>query len=82
MQNCGEVKEAESAPRTRTTALTPRRYAKNPRPRGHALGTETSTNMASRRIVSSEKNLLERDDRDDRSPGASEKSNIAPAVPA
>ncbi|KAL8796653.1 MAG: hypothetical protein Q9195_001043 [Heterodermia aff. obscurata] len=34
------------------------------------------------RILSTEKNLLEKDDRDDRSPGASEKSNIAPAVPA
>ena len=39
-------------------------------------------NMTSRRIASSEKNLLEKGDRDDRSPDASEKSDIAPAVPA
>ncbi|KAI4247706.1 MAG: hypothetical protein L6R40_001292 [Gallowayella cf. fulva] len=38
--------------------------------------------MTSRRIVSNEKNLLEKDDSNDRTPGASEKSDIAPAVPA
>ncbi|KAL8882355.1 MAG: hypothetical protein Q9198_000631 [Flavoplaca austrocitrina] len=37
--------------------------------------------MTSRRIVSNEKNLLERDDSNDRTPSASEKSNITPAVP-
>ncbi|KAL8724007.1 MAG: hypothetical protein Q9166_008185 [cf. Caloplaca sp. 2 TL-2023] len=38
--------------------------------------------MTSRRIVSNEKNFLEKDDSNNRSPSASEKSNIAPAVPA
>lgn len=38
--------------------------------------------MTSRRIVSMEKNLLEKDDSDGRTPSASEKSNIVPAVPA
>ncbi|KAL8682173.1 MAG: hypothetical protein Q9186_001794 [Xanthomendoza sp. 1 TL-2023] len=38
--------------------------------------------MTSRRIVSSEKTLLEKDDSNDRTPGASQKSDIAPAVPA
>lgn len=38
--------------------------------------------MTSRRIVSTEKNLLEKDDGNDSSPSASEKSNITPAVPA
>ncbi|KAA8636034.1 hypothetical protein SMACR_04603 [Sordaria macrospora] len=38
--------------------------------------------MATRRIISQEKTLLEKDDRIGSSPAASEKSNIAPAVPA
>ncbi|KAI4167332.1 MAG: hypothetical protein LQ343_007293 [Gyalolechia ehrenbergii] len=38
--------------------------------------------MASRRIVSNDKGLLEKDDSNSRPPGASEKSDIAPAVPA
>jgi vacuolar ATPase assembly integral membrane protein VMA21 len=37
--------------------------------------------MATRRIVSSEKTFLEKDDTTDFSPSAGEKSNIAPAVP-
>lgn len=37
--------------------------------------------MTSRRIISSEKNILEKDDRNDATPAASEKSDIAPAVP-
>ena len=37
--------------------------------------------MATRRIVASEKTLLEKDDTIGASPAASEKSNIAPAVP-
>ncbi|KAL8643703.1 MAG: hypothetical protein Q9226_008175 [Calogaya cf. arnoldii] len=38
--------------------------------------------MTSRRIVSNEKNILEKDDSNERTPSASEKSSIAPAVPA
>lgn len=38
--------------------------------------------MATRRIISQEKTLLEKDDRIGSSPAASEKSNITPAVPA
>ncbi|KAK5663343.1 hypothetical protein OQA88_3771 [Cercophora sp. LCS_1] len=38
--------------------------------------------MATRRIVSQEKSLLEKDDRIGSSPAAGEKSNISPAVPA
>ncbi|RDW78084.1 hypothetical protein BP5796_05936 [Coleophoma crateriformis] len=38
--------------------------------------------MATRRIISSEKTILEKDDKHDLSPAAGEKSNIAPAVPA
>ncbi|KAK0734095.1 hypothetical protein B0T26DRAFT_635831 [Lasiosphaeria miniovina] len=38
--------------------------------------------MASRRIISQEKTLLEKDDSIGSSPAANEKSNIAPAVPA
>jgi len=38
--------------------------------------------MTSRRIISSEKTLLEKDDRNDLTPAASEQSIIAPAVPA
>ncbi|KAL8831140.1 MAG: hypothetical protein Q9191_001034 [Dirinaria sp. TL-2023a] len=38
--------------------------------------------MTSRRIVSNEKNFLEKDDQTKFSPSASEKSNITPAVPA
>ena len=41
----------------------------------------TST-MTSRRIISTDKTLLEKDDGDGRSPRALEKSNITPAVPA
>lgn len=37
--------------------------------------------MASRRIVSTDKNLLDKDDRNI-TPSVSEKSNITPAVPA
>lgn len=37
--------------------------------------------MTSRRIISTDKNLFDKDDRTD-SPSASEKSNITPAVPA
>jgi len=37
--------------------------------------------MATRRIVGSEKTVLEKDDSTDLSPAADEKSNIAPAVP-
>ncbi|MCJ1272488.1 vacuolar ATPase assembly integral membrane protein vma21 [Puttea exsequens] len=37
--------------------------------------------MTSRRIIS-EKNILEKDDQDHKTPRASEKSNITPAVPA
>ncbi|KAK3695089.1 VMA21-like domain-containing protein [Podospora appendiculata] len=37
--------------------------------------------MATRRIVSQEKSLLEKDDRIGSSPAANEKSNITPAVP-
>ena len=37
--------------------------------------------MATRRIVSSEKTVLEKDDTSDFSPTAGEKSNITPAVP-
>ncbi|KAJ9669052.1 vacuolar ATPase assembly integral membrane protein vma21 [Coniosporium apollinis] len=37
--------------------------------------------MASRRIISSEKGVLEKDDASTFSPAASEESNIAPAVP-
>ncbi|KAL2125840.1 hypothetical protein VTI74DRAFT_2536 [Chaetomium olivicolor] len=38
--------------------------------------------MATRRIISQEKTLLEKDDSIGSSPAASEKSNITPAVPA
>ena len=38
--------------------------------------------MATRRIISQEKSLLEKDDRIGSSPAAGEKSNISPAVPA
>ncbi|KAI9879693.1 MAG: vacuolar ATPase assembly integral membrane protein vma21 [Pleopsidium flavum] len=38
--------------------------------------------MTSRRIISNEKSILDKDDHNALSPGASEKSNIAPAVPA
>jgi len=38
--------------------------------------------MTSRRIVSNEKTVLEKDDTTDLSPSASERSIIAPAVPA
>ncbi|KAL8999710.1 MAG: hypothetical protein Q9169_001527 [Polycauliona sp. 2 TL-2023] len=38
--------------------------------------------MTSRRIVANEKNLLEKDDSNDRTHSISEKSNITPAVPA
>lgn len=37
--------------------------------------------MATRRIVASEKTILEKDDRVGSSPAAGEKSNITPAVP-
>ncbi|KAK4111919.1 vacuolar ATPase assembly integral membrane protein VMA21 [Canariomyces notabilis] len=37
--------------------------------------------MATRRIISQEKTLLEKDDRIGSSPAANEKSNIRPAVP-
>ncbi|KAK4447608.1 VMA21-like domain-containing protein [Podospora aff. communis PSN243] len=37
--------------------------------------------MATRRIISQEKSLLEKDDRIGSSPAAGEKSNITPAVP-
>ncbi|GAB1310358.1 vacuolar ATPase assembly integral membrane protein vma21 [Madurella fahalii] len=37
--------------------------------------------MATRRIISQEKTLLEKDDRIGSSPAANEKSNITPAVP-
>ncbi|KAK4136463.1 hypothetical protein BT67DRAFT_439455 [Trichocladium antarcticum] len=37
--------------------------------------------MATRRIISEEKTLLEKDDRIGSSPAANEKSNITPAVP-
>jgi hypothetical protein len=37
--------------------------------------------MATRRIISQEKTLLEKDDTIGSSPAAHEKSNIAPAVP-
>lgn len=37
--------------------------------------------MATRRIVSTEKSILEKDDSIGSSPAASEKSNISPAVP-
>ncbi|KAF7537440.1 hypothetical protein G7054_g3725 [Neopestalotiopsis clavispora] len=42
----------------------------------------TTIIMASRRIVSTEKSILEKDDSIGASPAASEKSNISPAVPA
>jgi hypothetical protein len=38
--------------------------------------------MTSRRIVGGDKTILEKDDRGDFSPSASENSSIAPAVPA
>ncbi|KAL2052308.1 hypothetical protein ABVK25_007467 [Lepraria finkii] len=38
--------------------------------------------MTSRRIIPTEKNLLEKDDRNDTTPSALENSNITPAVPA
>ncbi|MCJ1484397.1 vacuolar ATPase assembly integral membrane protein vma21 [Schaereria dolodes] len=38
--------------------------------------------MTSRRVISKEKNILEKDDRTELTSRASEKSNIAPAVPA
>ncbi|KAK9769745.1 hypothetical protein AB5N19_07707 [Seiridium cardinale] len=38
--------------------------------------------MATRRIVSTEKSILEKDDSIGSSPAANEKSNISPAVPA
>ncbi|MCJ1226100.1 vacuolar ATPase assembly integral membrane protein vma21 [Toensbergia leucococca] len=38
--------------------------------------------MTSRRILSNEKGILEKDDRNALSPSSSEKSDIAPAVPA
>ncbi|KAH6646347.1 vacuolar ATPase assembly integral membrane protein VMA21 [Truncatella angustata] len=38
--------------------------------------------MATRRIVSTEKSILEKDDNIGSSPAANEKSNISPAVPA
>ncbi|KAI9834722.1 MAG: vacuolar ATPase assembly integral membrane protein vma21 [Sarea resinae] len=38
--------------------------------------------MSSRRILASEKTLLEKDDRNALTPSAAEKSNITPAVPA
>ncbi|KAJ4297111.1 vacuolar ATPase assembly integral membrane protein vma21 [Collariella sp. IMI 366227] len=38
--------------------------------------------MATRRIISQEKSLLEKDDSIGSNPAAGEKSNIAPAVPA
>ncbi|MCJ1375812.1 vacuolar ATPase assembly integral membrane protein vma21 [Loxospora ochrophaea] len=37
--------------------------------------------MTSRRIISNEKNILEKDDQNALTPAASEKSDIAPAVP-
>lgn len=37
--------------------------------------------MATRRIVSTEKSILEKDDSIGASPAAGEKSNISPAVP-
>ncbi|KAK0731775.1 hypothetical protein B0H67DRAFT_86343 [Lasiosphaeris hirsuta] len=37
--------------------------------------------MATRRIISQEKSILEKDERTDFSPAAGEKSDIAPAVP-
>jgi len=37
--------------------------------------------MATRRIVASEKTILEKDDRIGSSPAANERSNISPAVP-
>ena len=37
--------------------------------------------MATRRIISQEKTILEKDDTIGSSPAADEKSNIAPAVP-
>jgi hypothetical protein len=37
--------------------------------------------MATRRIVASEKTILEKDDHIGSSPAADQKSNIAPAVP-
>ncbi|KAL8722912.1 MAG: hypothetical protein Q9225_000682 [Loekoesia sp. 1 TL-2023] len=38
--------------------------------------------MTSRRIASTEKSLLEKDDKNPSNPGASEKSDITPPVPA
>ncbi|MCJ1361305.1 vacuolar ATPase assembly integral membrane protein vma21 [Acarospora aff. strigata] len=38
--------------------------------------------MTSRRIISNEKTILDKDDRHDLTPAASQKSDIAPAVPA
>lgn len=38
--------------------------------------------MATRRIISNEKTILDKDDTVGASPAASEKSNITPAVPA
>ncbi|SLM40061.1 vacuolar atpase assembly integral membrane protein vma21 [Lasallia pustulata] len=38
--------------------------------------------MTSRRIIASERNVLQKDGRDDFRPGASKKSDITPAVPA
>lgn len=42
----------------------------------------TPNTMTSRRIISNEKSILEKDDSDARTPAASAKSDIAPAVPA
>ena len=48
---------------------------------GFARVGATPLDMTSRRIIS-EKNILEKDDQDHKTPRASEKSNITPAVPA
>jgi hypothetical protein len=48
---------------------------------GPHLNASPSPTMATRRIISQEKTLLEKDDTIGSSPAAHEKSNIAPAVP-
>lgn len=43
--------------------------------------THHPATMATRRIISSEKTILDQDDHDGSSPAADQKSNISPAVP-
>lgn len=53
----------------------------SPHQDSHAFFFFSRCTMATRRIISQEKTLLEKDDRIGASPAAGEKANIAPAVP-